>query len=537
MTWKKDIGFGPEAREKFLAGVNKVGKYVGSTMGPHGRNWIIQQKYKPPQIHNDGVEVARHIFLEDPMEDLAAQTMVDIAMNTNQEVGDGTTTAIVEADALITRGFKEVALSDRISPVDLANEIYEEGEKVIEKLVKQAKKLKKGDLEKVVTTSMRDPKMGKIISDMLDEVGVDGHISVNENWATKRKTETEIVKGMKILGKSVSSYFANTENGKEAVWKDAYVLVTNEKIETSQALTNLFKEMGETKKLKLVIINGFSRGDACYSKEFIEMLVSARMNKGALRQRGIETIDVLPLEAPSMTTENLVDICTYLGTEFVDSAQRPITSVTLGDLVTVKEVAAVNDGFIHITGGRGDTKKRIAELKKQLEMEQDVMFQGKVKQRIASLNASIGQIRVGAPTEAEQRYRLEKITDAINAGKAAMEEGVIRGGGLPLKDIAKGLGKGHILYEALMAPHKTLKDNAGGNLKVSSNVLDPVKVTRLAFENALSAGAQLIATGGGICDRRESLWDKLEQVMAKQFPDNVPDFRDDSNIDLGAPRT
>src|SRR3990167_1580344 len=252
----KIISYGPEAREKFLRGVNKVGEYVGSTMGPHGTNWIVQQKYKSPQLHNDGVEVARHIWLEDEIEDLAAQTLVDIAMNTNKEAGDGTTTSIVIANALITRGFEETKLSAHtgISPVSIAQEIYKERPRILQELTKASKKLKREDLYKVVSTSLRDWEMGKKVAEMLNEVGIDGRVAVEENWETKRETEFQVIKGMKFLGKSVSPYFANTENGREAVWKDTFILITNEKIETIAAISKVVNALKEKGKTRLVII-------------------------------------------------------------------------------------------------------------------------------------------------------------------------------------------------------------------------------------------------------------------------------------------
>lgn len=538
--WKKVISFGPEARAKFLKGVNKVGKYVGNTMGNHGQNWILQQKFKSPQIFNDGVEVARHIFLDDETEDLAAQTLVDIAMNTNQEAGDGTTTSIVIADALITRGFKDLELSEQTgqSPVSIAEEIYTERPKILEKLKKLAKKIGKDDLYKVVSTSLRNWETGKKIADMLNEVGVDGRVSVEENWETKRETEFEIVKGMKFLGKMASPFFANTINGKEAIWKDALVLVTNQKLESFASIAKIVAGLKEAGKMKFVIINGFSSGTATYDKKFIDSLVSAIVNREGLRKKGMELIEVLPIDAPSLTSEQLQDIATYLNARFIDTnASRNVSEATIADLGTAKEVTAVIDGIIHITGGKGDTESRIKELKEQLKLEKDVMFQGKLKDRIASLSASQGQIRVGAPTEAEQTYIKEKMMDAVNAGKAAMEEGIIKGGGVPLKEIADELGEGHILYEALRAPYETIQKNAGKPFDVKDDILDSYKVTRLALENALSASAQLIATGGGITDVRQTAWDKLEEVVNKQFPDPKTDFREPENRDLGQPST
>jgi len=529
--WTKIISFGDEARDKFLEGTRKVGMYVGSTMGPAGRNWILQQKYKPPQIHNDGVEVARHIFLEDEIEDLAAQTMVDICMHTNQEAGDGTTTAAVIAAALVERGFKEAELSSQtgISPVSLSEEIYKESPKIIEKLKKQAKKLKKDDLYKVVSTSLRNWETGKRLAEMLEEVGLDGRIRVEENWETRRDTEFQVVKGMKYLGKMVSNEFSNQSSGKDAVWEDTLVMVTNEIIESREILMRIFDGMRQKGLDRLVILNGHSENNYCYSKKFVEEFLIAKRAERNLKERGMKMIQVLPLELPSLTTEQLIDICYY--------TKAGLNGKTVEEMGYAREVAATYDGNVHILGGKGTTKERIDEAKKQLEIEQDVMFQGKIRDRIASLSAKQGLVRVGAPTEAEQRYRIEKVIDALNAGRAAMEEGIIKGGGVPLKEIAEELGKNHILYEALRAPYDTIQRNAGGKLAIKPEILDAVKVTRLAVENALSAGAQLIATGGGICDVRESLVDKLEKIIEKQFPDSKPDFRLEENQDLGRPTT
>lgn len=534
---KKYISFDAEARAKFLSGVNKVGDYVGSTLGPKGRNWIIQQKFSAPEVHNDGVTVARHIVINDEMEDLAAQTVVDIAMKTDQEVGDGTTTSVVIADALVTRGYKDLEqgeMSD-ITAVSLAEKIYDERPKVIEKLIKQAKKLKKGDLQNVITTSLRNKELGKRIADLLGKVGVDGRIAVEDNWQTKRETEIEEILGMKFLGRSASPSLANTENGKDCVWKDAYVLVTNEKLELFTTIKHLTDEMKTKGKTKLVIVSGFSEGNAAYSKNVIRAFVIA---VDLVRQKGEGTaLEVLAIDAPSLTSEQLKDIGIFVGGKFIDKDKGDgLIGAKFTDMGYAKEVS-VSEDVVNIMGGKGDTKERIEVLRKQMDEEKDVMFKAKLRDRIASLSAAQGIIWVGAPTEAEQTYLKEKITDSVNAGRAAIQEGVIRGGGIPLKEIAEALGEEHILYEALLAPNKIIQQNAGGKLKIGDDILDPVKVTRLAVDNALSAAAQIIACAGGITDRREGIWDKWEKVVEKQFPDLKPDFRLDENIDQGRPRT
>jgi chaperonin GroEL len=534
---KKFIAYDADARSKFLSGVNKVGAYVGSTLGHKGRNWIIQEKFSAPHVSNDGVTVARSIVLNDEMEDLAAQTVVDIAMKTDQEAGDGTTTSVVIADALITRGYKELEMGEMsdVTAVSIAEKIYEERPKVIKKLTDQAKKLKKGELQHVITTSLRDKDLGKKVADLLEKVGVDGRIAVEDNWQTKRETEIEEILGMKFLGRSASPFLSNTENGKDSVWKDAYVLVTNEKLEIFTTIKHLTDEMKQKGKTKLVLINGFSEGNASYSKQVIKAFVIAM---DLVRQKGEGVaLEVLAIDAPSLTSAQLEDIAVFTGAKFID---KDIGNGLIGskftDLGYAKEVS-VSDDVVNVMGGKGNTKERIEMLRKQMDMEKDVMFKNKFRDRIASLSAAQGIIWVGAPTEAEQTFFKEKITDAVNAGRAALLEGVIKGGGIPLKEIAESLGEEHILYEALMAPYKTIQKNAGGKLKVADDILDPVKVTRLAFENALSASAQIIACVGGITDKREGIWDKWEKVVEKQFPDLQADFRHESNQDQGRPRT
>jgi|TARA_Y100000310_G_scaffold321965_1_gene380358 chaperonin GroEL len=527
----KIIVHGPEAREKLLSGVEKLTKYVGATMGPAGVNWVIQQKYSAPQIHNDGANVARHIYLKDETEDMAVQTMVDICMNTDSEGGDGTSTATVIAGALIKRGYEDADLQGK-NVVELAREIYQELPKVVEMLRKVSKKLGKGDLYKVVSTSLRDWELGRKVSEMLTEVGVDGRIAVEENWETKRETTFEMTKGMKFLGKIISPYLATEVNG--AVWKDTPILVTNQKLESVAELQGILFSLKEKKVDKFVIINGFSEGTACYSKKFLTDTLRLRMKQA---KTGEQYINWLPIEAPSLTTEQLKDVAIYTNAILYDTTlNMDVKDAKWEDLGKATEVANIDD-TVHITGGMGKVKTRIAELKKKMDKEADVMFKNKIRNQIASLNSAQGKILVGAGTEAERTYKQEKITDAINAGRAAMEEGVIKGGGVPLKDIAKKLGKGHVLYEALMAPYETIQANAGGNLKIKPEIVDAFKVTRLAFENACSASAQLIATGGAITDRRQTLMDIFQSMVTKAMIDPVTDFRDDSNQDPGKPTT
>ncbi len=530
--FEKVVEYGPETREKFLRGVNKVGEAVGMTMGPRGLSFAIKEKYRAPTITNDGVSVARRIVLEDDIEDLAAQTLVDVAMRTNYEAGDGTTTATVIAHRLINDAFERLKLGDLsadVNPIALADEIYAQRPFIVEKIQNLAKTAKKDDLYNVVATSLRDREYGKTIADMLKKVGVDGYISVEDNWETKRGVEASVIEGMKFLGTYATPYFANSANQKEAIWENSHILVTNHPIESTNALSNLLKGMQQNGLTKLVIISGFSEG-AAFSKPFIATVANAIK---AVAQGNSNALQVLGIKAPSLTTEELMDVSEYLGAKFIDkSLGHPLISVTPSDCGQAKKVVVDADD-VHLIGGAGDASYRIETLKKQVEKEKDVMFRTKLEKRIASLNAAVGVIRVGAATESERTYLKYKIEDAVNAGRAALAEGVIQGGGVPLKEIAEELGKDHILYGALRAPFETIQRNCGGSIAIEPNVLDAAKVTRLAVENALSAAAQVITLGGAIGERPKTLIGELEKKLK---PEHNADFRADENQDLGRGR-
>lgn len=508
-----------------------VGEAVAMTMGPRGLSFVIKEKYKAPTVTNDGVSVARRIVLQDEIEDLAAQTLIDVAMRTNYEAGDGTTTATVIAHRLINDAYKQLELGDLadINPISLADKIYAERPIVIEKLRKYARIPEKDDLYNVVATSLRDREYSKTIAEMLNKVGVDGYISVEDNWETKRCVEATTIEGMKFLGSFATPYLANSANQKEAVWENSLILVTNHQIESTNAISNLLKGMQANALTKLVIISGFSEGSA-FSKPFIATVANAIK---ATAQGNSNAIQILGIKAPALTTDELTDISEYVGANFIDKSMgHTLVTLTPADCGQAKKIA-VDEDDVNVIGGKGDATKRLQVLKNQLEKEKDVMFRTKLEKRIASLAAAVGIIKVGAATESERTYLKYKIEDAVNAGRAALAEGVIQGGGIPLKEIAEELGASHILYGALKAPYETIQRNCGGSIKVEDNVLDAFKVTRLAIENALSASAQVITLGGAIGEKPKTL---IGELQKKLRPENDTDWRADENQDLGRNR-
>lgn len=528
---KKIILNGEEARKKLLTGVQKIGKIVGDTLGPNGRNAIIYRKYKAPLVTNDGVTIARYTYLDDVIEDLGAQTIVETALQTNNQVGDGTTGSVVIACALVEKCFKDLntsILGSKPNVMKMYKDITEAKNEVIKRLKESAKPVKKGELEKIIATSLENLEYGKTIAEMIEAVGKDGYISVEDNWATQSGISSETILGMKKYGTYATPYLC-TNARREAIWENAPVLVTNHNIESAQILKKLIDEMRTKGKMKLVIISG---GEASFSKPLIETIAGAMTQA---RTGNAEALQILAIKAPALISEELQDVAVYCDAVFIDrNAGMELKDYGLESMGYGKKIVVNEDEFI-ITGGRGNVQGRIEVLTEQMELEKDAMFKEKMKRRIASLSSGIGLIRVGAMTETERGYIKLKIEDAVNAAKAAMEEGVVKGGGLALKEIAEELGKDNILYKALMAPYEKIQENAGGNFEIKKDILDPVKVIRLALENACSSAGILITTETAISERRQNLWDLLEAKVAPLDKNN--DFRDDENQDLGRGRS
>lgn len=532
----KIIDHGESAVNRFLTGVRTVDKMVGDTLGPYGRNRIIYRKYRSPLVTNDGVTIARHLYLKDEVADLAAQTLVEIAMKTNETAGDGTTTSIVTAAALVENCMQKVKdnkdVADfggqRVNEMQLAREIRKAIPEALALLKAQCVALEGDMLDAVIATSLEDLEYGKTLGELMRAVGVDGYVSIEDNWATKYGIDTELTQGMRFYGTYASPYLSTERSEKEAIFEDTLILVTNDRIETPTVLSELIKEMQTAGKRRLVIIGGHSENTNPYSKEFVKGL--ARVMKAAAA--GGDMIQILAVKAPTLLSAELEDIAAFCNARFFDkNLGMGLKDVRMAHLGHAKKVV-VNEDDVNILDGAGLPEERIKVLKEQLEIEKDTMFKEKLKRRIASLSAGVGIIRVGAPTEQERTYLKYKLEDAVHAAKAAMEEGIVPGAGLALKAVADALGEDHILYAALMAPYNRIRANAGGDFEVGPEVVDPHKVVRLAFTNAMSAGATLITCDGAIADQRLTVLDYFEKKLGKLNPAD-DDFRDDVNQDAG----
>lgn len=530
---KRVMSVGGVARAKLLKGALIVGEAVGMSLGPKGRNAIIIHPYHPPKITNDGVTIARNIVLEDEIEDLGAQTVVEAAMQTNRRAGDGTTTTIVQACKLIEDCARKIAEEDESTKasgvsagadvVGMARAINEAKDIVIARLKEIARPVKKGDIKNIISTSLGKiyPEFIDSLTEIIDKVGLDGYIAVEDNWSTKYGVETQVVDGMRFLGSYCSPFMVNTRN-KEAMLENVYVLVTNHRIESLTPIQNILKEL-DSKGIKrfVIIAEGYS---SAMNKTFATTTVSSR--RGDPR-----CIDFICVKAPSLTTDQFRDVVAFTGGKFFDKniSEHSLQNATIDMMGFVKKIV-VDEDDTNMSGGKSDVKKRIEELKAELETEKDPSFKEQTKRRIGALSSGFAVIRVGAATEPEREYIRYKMEDAVNAAKAALEEGIVPGGGLALQSIAEELGEKNILYGMLNAPHEKIKSNAGGDISVPKTVIDPVKVTRLAVENACSVAAQLITAEVAITNKEKSLMDELDRNLA---PKENSDFRDPENEEVG----
>lgn len=533
---KKIIYTDKEARARLFLGAIKVSEIVGKTLGPAGRNAIIQKAYSAPEIVNDTGTIARHIVLNDPTEDLGAQTVIEATMKTNDRAGDARTTTgvlagetIKVATKLIPEDDSDATLGNGASKtVGISLSILEARDKAIELLKsdKYSRKLKKGELAHVVATSIGKlyPEYVKPIAEMVEAVGVDGYIAVEDNWGTKYGVETTLIQGMRFLGSYISPVMM-TNMQKECVLEDTHILVTNHRLENVSQVHALIEELKAKQINKLVIIA------EAFEKEFIVQVASAyrRHAESLMKGQSSQIFRVIGVKAPSLTTDQFQDVAAFVDAKFFDKnlGDNDLAKVKFAHLGFAKKVI-IDEDDTNITDGRGNVADRLKQLKADIEAEKDPAFKEQTKRRIGALTSGFGIIRVGAATESARIYVKNKINDAVNSAKGALEEGVVKGGGVALKEIAEEMGEDNILFPVLTAPYEIIKKTTGQS-KVPAHVLDSLKSIRLAVENGIEVAALLITCDISIADKRETLWDALDQKLA---PRDNEDFRDDENQEL-----
>jgi len=523
----KVILFSEEARKALKRGVDTVADAVRITLGPRGRNVVLDKGYGSPTITNDGVTIAKEIDLKDKFENMGAEIIKEIATKTNDIAGDGTTTSVVLAKALIEGGFKKTTLGANAMGVRLGMEAASKD--AVEELRKMAKEIKTdSEVRQVGTISAESAEIGKIIADTIKKVGKDGVVTVEESQSFG--VESEVVEGLEFDKGYVSPYMITNGERMEAEYKDVPILMVDKKISTIKEILPLLEKLAQTGKKDLVIIADDIDGEA------LATFVVNKIRGG---------FNVLGIKSPGYgdrKKEMLADIAVVVGGDVIsEETGGKLESAELSALGKAAKVISTKDNTI-IVGGKGkraDISSRLLQLKKQKEMTTSKFDVEKIEERIAKLSGGVAVIKVGAATETEMKYLKLKIEDAVNATKAAIEEGIVAGGGTALVKVAKRLADRHaekagnsqvdsefnagyhIVVEALRFPLKQIAMNAGrddGSLIVETvagggsasgydalqnefvkdmyeaGIIDPVKVTRTALQNAVSAAAILLTT-------------------------------------------
>lgn len=525
----KQVIFDTDVRSALKRGVDIVAGAVKVTLGPKGRNVAIDKSWGGPTITNDGVSIAKEITLADKFENMGASIVKEVANKTNDKAGDGTTTAVVLAQAIINEGLKKTSMGANAMMVRRGIEAA--AKDAVEELKKLAKPVKgKEDVRQVATISAESRELGEAIADIVEKVGKDGVVTVEESQSIG--IETDYVEGMEFDKGYVSAYMISNPERMEAEIKDAPILVTDKKISTIKDILPLLEKVAQSGKKDLVIIADDVDGEA---------LTTFVLNK----LRG--TFNVLAIKAPGYgdrKKEMLSDIAITVGGQLVsDDLGITLEKAELSVLGRANRVVSTKDSTV-IVGGKGDKKdihKRAAQLKKQLETTTSKFDREKLEERVAKLTGGVAVIRVGAATETEAKYLKDKIEDAVNATKAAIAEGIVPGGGASLVKVAaklvknmEKLSKGGsseltvgygILVSALSVPFKQIVRNTGREDEmvlleqisgadnmgfdaasetivdmIEAGIIDPVKVTRSGVENAASAAAVLLTTEAAIAD-------------------------------------
>ena len=524
----KMISYGIDARNSLKAGIDKLADTVKITMGPKGRNVVLDKKYGAPLITNDGVTIAKEIELEDPMENMGAQLIKEVATKTNDAAGDGTTTATLLAQAFVSEGMKNVAAG--ANPMVVRKGIAKAVDKAVVSLKTISQKVNgSADIERVGTVSSSSSEIGKLIADAMEKVTSDGVITVEESKTAE--TYCEVVEGMQFDRGYLSPYMATDMDKMEAVIDDAYILITDKKISNIQDILPLLEQVVQAGK-KLLIIAEDVEGEA---------LTTLILNK----LRG--TFVCVAVKAPGFgdrRKEMLRDIAVLTGGEVItDELGLDLKEANLMQLGHARQVKVNKENTI-IVDGSGDAdaiKLRVAQIRTAIETTNSDFDREKLQERLAKIAGGVAVIKVGAATEVEMKEMKLRIEDALNATKAAVEEGIVAGGGTAflnvIDDVATLLKTTEgdekigvqIVLKALEAPVRQIAENAGfeGSVVVDKimrarkkgygfdaynekyvdmlevGIVDPTKVTRSALQNAASIASTVLTTEAVVADKKE----------------------------------
>ena len=536
----KDIKFDEDSRQAIKRGIDQVADAVKITLGPKGRNAILDKGYGAPTITNDGVSIAKEIELEDKFENIGAELVKEVASKTNDIAGDGTTTSTVLTQSIIREGLKYVAMG--VNPVGIRHGIEKAGEEVVKELKASAKTIStKEEIAQVATISAEDGSIGNIIAEVMEKVGKDGVITVEESQTFGMSSE--VVEGMQFDKGYISPYMITDTDKMQAEFEDPYILITDKKISSLSEILPILEEIGKQGKKDIVIIAEEVDGEA---------LATLVINK----IRG--TFNALAIKAPGFgdrRKEILSDIATVTGGKVItEDLGIKLENTTIDMLGRAKKVIATKDNTIIVDGKgeKADIDARVAQIRKSIDASDSDFDKEKLQERLAKLVGGVAVLKVGAATESELTYKKHKVEDALAATKAAVEEGIVAGGGTAFvkagvivrkayntgtiktsnNDLLTEVDAGFkVLLRALEEPLRQIVQNAGqeegpvvANLvrksesktngynavsgsmvddMIKEGIIDPVKVTRSAIENAISVSAMLLTTEVAVTDLPE----------------------------------
>lgn len=524
----KDIIFGEDARKALQSGIDKLANTVKITLGPKGRNVVLDKKYGAPLITNDGVTIAKEIELDDPFENMGAQLVKEVATKTNDAAGDGTTTATLLAQALVREGMKNIAAG--ANPMVLKKGMDQAVDTAVETIVANSKKIEGSDeIARVGAVSAADENIGKLIAEAMEKVTADGVITLEESKTAE--TYSEVVEGMQFDRGYIAPYMVTDTDKMEAVLDDAYILITDKKISNIQEILPLLEQIVKAGK-KLLIIAEDVEGEA---------LSTLIVNK----LRG--TFTCVAVKAPGFgdrRKEMLQDIAILTGGQVISSELGlELSETTMEQLGRARQVVVQKENTIIVdgAGNSDDIKARVGQIKSQIENTTSDFDKEKLQERLAKLSGGVAVIKVGAATEVEMKEKKLRIEDALAATKAAVEEGIVAGGGTALINAMPAVKKlvdklsgdektgAQIVYKALEEPVRQIAVNAGleGSViidkiirsrkvgygfnaytseyvdMIPAGIVDPTKVTRSALQNAASVASMVLTTESLVADKKD----------------------------------
>ena len=517
---------GAQAIQAIRRGVNAIYEPVRRTFGCAGKNALLfRTMNRGNRIVNDGVTVAECIEPRDKFVRQAAQTFKEACKKTNEKVGDATTATVILGGKLFNEIYKKIddtqslLGSGGLGTMELKKRILEEAKNVKTEIKKSAKKIKTlEELEKVSIVSVEDEKIGKIVAKMVWDVGVDGYIDVVEGY--KGGIETEVIKGMRFPAKVPAKAFVNNPARFEMGVVDCPIIITNHSMDNVGDFAGSFNEINKNTSKLVVVAPAFSEN------------VLVNFVKAA--EKGFF---IFPVQAPSLRTEQFIDLAIYCEAEFIDKNKgKKMRNITVDDLgniekITVKDTSAKEDAVI--IGGQGTKKieidkeniklkktkveEHIEILKGQLEETKLIQFKRFFERRIASMASAVGIIRVGASTDAQSLYEKLKIEDAVYACKAALRGGYVKGGGLCLKEIAEKLEDGNILKETLLAPYNQIQSSVDGGIDIGEDIIDPAEAIYYAVEHSTQVVANLITCDILVAEEEDPIPESGNFAIAKMF--------------------